>query len=595
MKSKILHPIYRQNPSKIQLWVLYYPLTFLLVGLSLFAQLWLESQYPFLLMYPTVMIASWWGGLKFGLLAACLGTFSSVFIMVQEGPRLELSDLLAVGIFFCLATSVAFAIHLAQKSLEEVQSRLAILVDGSTEFIGILDAHGDFSYLNVKAKNLTGTSIEVGSRLDELLLSESANEGLSPVTIENLENRIQQNSRFFVRNISLGSTSPIGLQLRELPIGQSSDRYRWALIGRDLSTEIETDEKLSAALNISALAVWELNFISKSFKRSENHDRLFGLESHLNLPVGSILKRVKLSDRLKIIKDLRERLRSKDKLFYWDYEVIWEDGKRAWLSSRGSIFYGLRGRPIKLVGGTVDITKEKLAEIELSRAVKIRDEFVSIASHELKTPVTSLLLHLELLKGELELDREQREFLDQATQQAKKLVKLTNSLLDTAKVASGKIDLNMETLKPLPFIKNVVDGFQKMNPDEHYLIDADHFREDANISIDPMRLDQILTNLLSNATKFGNHKPIKVKLSSLDDRLLIEVINQSKGISKDKQRGIFDRFSQLESKRSRGGLGLGLHISKVLTEVQGGQLSVTSTPKKGSSFSLSFKVDSAHS
>lgn len=610
MKSEMIELLAHGSPSRRDLWLIYYPFTVLLVALSLFAHIQLRDIFSysiFLFFYPTVFFACFYGGLKPGLLAVSLGTLSSIYLLWLPHHYFGWAELLGVGIFSVFSMAVAISIHRArklrfelvhslraQKNLEDIQTRLALLVEISTEFIAMIDSHGTITYLNRKAKDLLG--IDAGASLlqiEEIFLCETATDGVAPLKFKEIEQKIQKQGRFFVKNLSSGLTSPVSLQLRRMSVGKDQDAYSWALIGRDLRSEIETDEKLSAALQLTAISVWEYNFVTRSFKRSENHDALYGMDSHLNLPFEPLFRRITLKDRRQMMRDLHQRLKNKEKLFYWDYEVEWDDGRRVWLSSRGSIFYGFKGRPLKLVGGTVDISKEKITEIELSQAIRLRDEFVSIASHELKTPVTSLLLYLDLLKEELDLKPNQKDFLLQVMGQARKLSNLTDSLLDAARVTAGKIELQRKIVNPKDLIDELVKKFQKLNPEQIYKVDDTHYRKGGRISVDTVRWDQITSNLLSNATKFGNKLPVTIKLSSLEDRILVEFIDNGEGIPKEIQKNIFDRFSPKTSranKVSTASLGLGLYISKVLTEVQGGELSVSSTPKKGATFSLSFPI-----
>lgn len=237
----------------------------------------------------------------------------------------------------------------------------------------------------------------------------------------------------------------------------------------------------------------------------------------------------------------------------------------------------------------VDTTQRINDEVSLRKAIKSRDEFLSIASHELKTPLTSLKLQLQLTKKNLGREDLQtahlkvRKSTDVSLKQVERLTVLIEDLLDVSKIEAGKIGFIFEKIDLKSLVEQVIDRLEDqaryvrcevtLNSPPELIINADQFR-----------LDQVLTNLLINAFKYASGKPILVKLSKDEKSVKIFVIDQGMGIDSSKFQIIFNRFERAISHNNISGLGLGLYISKRIVEGHGGTLSVESELGKGATF-----------
>lgn len=223
-------------------------------------------------------------------------------------------------------------------------------------------------------------------------------------------------------------------------------------------------------------------------------------------------------------------------------------------------------------------------------AVKIRDEFLSIASHELRTPLTPLKLQLQSLSRQVKkgniaaIPTEQiMKTVESSDRQVNRLTSLIDDLLDVSRISSGKLSLNREPFDLAGMIDEVVAQFTHhfKETNSQILIEAEN-----NIvaSLDKVRIEQVFINLLTNAAKYAPGKPIHVSLKEIDNKAILSVQDEGQGIADADRKRIFERFERVRDRDNIGGLGLGLYISRQIIEAHGGTIWVESEPGKGAKF-----------
>jgi signal transduction histidine kinase len=249
----------------------------------------------------------------------------------------------------------------------------------------------------------------------------------------------------------------------------------------------------------------------------------------------------------------------------------------------------------------VDITERKDLESELREAVRIRDEFLSIASHELRTPLTSLRLRAERL--ELHLDRDPVEALANgrlerdarsAVKHVRQLVSMVDVLLDVSRLSEGPLTLERERLEIGALVTGVADILSEPAATAGCAVDV-QVKDIAIAYWDRFRIEQVVTNLLSNAMKYGRGKPIEV-LVALDragEKAFITVTDRGPGISLEHQPRVFDRFARFASARVYGGFGLGLWITREIVQAHGGSIAIDSKLGAGASFRVELPLGTA--
>lgn len=227
---------------------------------------------------------------------------------------------------------------------------------------------------------------------------------------------------------------------------------------------------------------------------------------------------------------------------------------------------------------------------ELHSLDQAKSDFLSIASHELRTPLTSIKGSLSLLRGGLagELNEVSTELLGIAEEESDRLIRLINDLLDLAKIEAGKLPLNTEWVFAQELIETTLKGLKGLAQSAHvelvYELDSPHLQ----VSVDQDRIQQVLTNLVSNAIKFsptGDSVIVRAKINE-KDQIVFEVKDHGKGIDPQDQQLIFQKFRQATGPKNPlvKGTGLGLSIARALVEEHEGEIGLKSTPGEGSTF-----------
>src|SRR5689334_6936251 len=227
---------------------------------------------------------------------------------------------------------------------------------------------------------------------------------------------------------------------------------------------------------------------------------------------------------------------------------------------------------------------------ELREAVRARDEFVSIAAHELRNPMTPILLQVHrMLASVRRSDRCRSEVLTpqvEALERAvKEFLRRATALLDVSRVAAGNIRIEVSEVDLSRVARDVVDRLAPAARIAGCAVESD--LESGVVGMwDRLAVEQIAENLLSNALKFGAGRPVRVVLRADSRAARLTVQDQGIGISKEDQRRVFGRFERAVVSREHGGVGLGLWLSNQLAQAMGGAITVESAPDEEASFTV---------
>lgn len=295
---------------------------------------------------------------------------------------------------------------------------------------------------------------------------------------------------------------------------------------------------------------------------------------------------------------LQKLLSGEEDHFQSEVRYLRTDGQTAWWRLSVSLVKDSRTGNYFAFAVVEDITRRKRDEEELKRAketaeidTKTKSEFLANMSHEIRTPIHTITGMTELLL-DTELDEEQQEYGEQVRFSADVLLSLINNILDFSKIEAGKLHLESIDFDLYKIIEEAVDivtlEAHKKELELAIYIDP---RTPHMLQGDPVRLRQILVNLVKNAVKFTARGSILVSVKALkEDRHLTTlkfiIFDTGVGISPEKQEKLFQSFSQVDSSTTRkfGGTGLGLTIARNLTELMGGRIGVESSAGKGASF-----------
>jgi PAS domain S-box-containing protein len=254
----------------------------------------------------------------------------------------------------------------------------------------------------------------------------------------------------------------------------------------------------------------------------------------------------------------------------------------------------IKARPVRDYQGQVILAVNIMQDItEQQRIEEQKDEFISIASHELKTPVTSIKVFAQsLLRSALRREDDPRDIerLRAIDRQIDRLIRLIKNILDVSRLESGDMVLNCQDFNLSNLVSNVVERMQAMVDSHTVVLNS---RPDVMVQADPDRIEQVLNNLISNAFQ---HSPegSRVKLDVLleEGEVKISVTDEGRGIPPDQIEKTFERFYQVEKDKSKGA-GLGLYISRQIMQQHDGRIEVSSRPGEGSTFTVVLPLDKA--
>ncbi|WP_437300387.1 PAS domain-containing sensor histidine kinase [Sorangium sp. So ce426] len=283
---------------------------------------------------------------------------------------------------------------------------------------------------------------------------------------------------------------------------------------------------------------------------------------------------------------------------YHENDWIAKDGRKRRVVWSHAFLYDEDGEVEFIIGTGIDVTETREAEADRTRlyhealdAVRLRDEFLSIASHELSTPLTPLELQVgsvqRALRGDAAPLPPERllDKMDVVARQVERLKRLVDDLLDVSRITAGKVQLRHEQVDVAAAARDTALRFR-----EQLTRAGCELRVKAGQPVagwwDRTRVDQILSNLLSNAIKYGAGKPIDLVVEEGADAARILVRDQGIGIAPEQQARIFGRFERAVSERHYGGFGLGLWIVKQILDAFGGTIRVESAPDRGSTFTV---------
>ncbi|MDP3356571.1 MAG: hybrid sensor histidine kinase/response regulator [Polaromonas sp.] len=235
-------------------------------------------------------------------------------------------------------------------------------------------------------------------------------------------------------------------------------------------------------------------------------------------------------------------------------------------------------------------------EGELRSALRMRDDFMSMAAHELRTPLNTLFLETQLRK--IQLAKGQAHIFDtdylqamvvKDQRQIQSMVRLIDDMLDASRVRSNRLSIRPTQVELTALLARVVDNLSHQADDAATPITLQAHAPVTGLW-DEFRIEQVVINLLTNALRYGRGKPVDISVHLLPGNVRIDVRDQGMGIPKAAQQRIFEQFERVTGNDGTGGLGLGLYITRQLVEAHGGLICVQSVPGEGSVFQVTLPL-----
>ncbi|MBZ4394256.1 ATP-binding protein [Myxococcus sp. XM-1-1-1] len=484
----------------------------------------------------------------------------------------------------------------ADEAALSAEARLCVLREMMSEAFLCLDAQGRIREVNGRAAALLGVPAQelqgqepwtaepalAGTVLHERLMAAlSTREGGR--FLAELPSRVwlDVNVRVVGEETWVLAADITRRQRAESEVARTEERFR------------QLGERFQVALDSAQMAVWETNVATGQVFRSEGHDRLYGYPHPLaEWTHERFIESLHPDDRPAVQTQLNDIAAGKTDSYVSTFRTHWPDGSWHWLTSRARVLRDATGKVMVVRGALLDITALKETEFALQEAVRTRDDFLSLASHELRTPLTSLRLQAQLLRRLAEGQPQEtlgspkvQGKLDTTERQLRRLGALVDNLLDVSRIRTGKLDFHFADGDLAAVVADLVARFGDEARHTGVPLSA---KVDGPMEgrFDRLRLEQVVSNLLSNALRYGAGNPVSLSLTRHGDKAKLTVCDSGPGVPvKDRER-IFERFTQGDNARRQGGMGLGLYIVRQIVEAHGGHIHVEDTPGGGATFAV---------
>jgi PAS domain S-box-containing protein len=372
----------------------------------------------------------------------------------------------------------------------------------------------------------------------------------------------------------------------------------------------DSENRFRMAIESAQLGTWDWNLITNQLIWDEGCKAMFGLPPEAESSIEVFFAGLHPNDRQRLEQVVQWTLNPASSGKYdVEYRTIGiEDGVERWIAARGQAYFDADGNPQRFVGTVLNITEQKrieaereqllvreqAARAEADRANRIKDEFLAVLSHELRSPLNPILGWIRLLQnGKLDLPR-QTEALKTIERNAKLQSQLIEDLLDISRIMQGKLTLTAAPISLTFVISAAIETVRLAAEAKNIQILLDLSTTVSPVFGDATRLQQVVWNLLTNAVKFTPRGgQVTVELRQLDGLAQIRVSDTGKGIDPQFLPYVFEYFRQADSTTTRkfGGLGLGLAIVRQIVEMHGGTVKVASSGEdQGAIFTVQLPV-----
>ncbi|MFL5305863.1 MAG: PAS domain S-box protein [Polyangia bacterium] len=485
------------------------------------------------------------------------------------------------------------------KRAQEREATLAAVVESSSDAIVSRDLDGRITSWNAAAEALfwyPATDV-LGRPFIELvppeareqhqLLDQQVREGRSVSAVESTMSRRDRQPLLISMTVSPIKDRRGGLRGVSVILRDISEKRRIAIERARLAAIVES--------SADAIISKDLNGIITSW--NPGAERLFGYTAEEM--VGTPIYRIVPTDHPEDVPRILGAVARGEKVKHYDTVRVAKDGRRiqVWLSVSP-----IRDESGQVVGASKiarDITERIAAEDALKRGLELRDEFISFASHELKTPLTSMKIQVDRMKRGLARDeasvfsRERVvQIVDQSERQIARLQHLVEDMLDVSRISTRGVALAREEVDLGNLVSETVELLSSLaaSSDARIVVDVQRGGPGLVGSWDRGRLEQVVTNLLTNALRYGGSLPVQVKVRSDGDCATLEVQDCGVGIAQRDQERIFERFERVSAEAASGGFGIGLYIVKQIVLAHGGTVKVHSHPGEGATFVVALPV-----
>jgi PAS domain S-box-containing protein len=590
---------------------------------------------PYLLFLPLI-----WAALRFRIRGASTGMLLVAIAAVWgtstghgQFAREDAEDsLLAANAFLAITALATLGLSAvvaererSLKLLDKSESVLRSILDGTNDAVYVKDQSGHYVIMNAPGARLFGLpASSITGKEDLALFSPEEARALIAVDREVMETgdpqesdehltiagqpRIYHTTKAPYRDREGNLLGVIGIS-RDITARRRAERELLELHERRrVEKELrDLDERGRLAVEAAHLGTWFWDLKSGELVCSTPCKILHGIPADEDMPYPRFLAAVHPDDRVVVDARLKRAI-AEHTSYREEHRAVWPDGSVHWVAVSGSVFYDESGEPERMLGVSMDITaqkradqehaelllRERSARAEAQAAASAKDEFLAVLSHELRTPLQSMLGWTQMLRAKRVDERTAEKGLETIERNVKTQAQLIEDLLDISRIVAGTIRLDRHQIKLRPVLDAALASAASAAALKSIQIDATLDPLVGEVLGDRDRLEQVFSNLIGNAIKFTPHGGrVTVRLEPEGEAAKITVVDSGRGISPEFLPHVFERFRQAESttRRSHGGLGIGLSIVRHLVELHGGTVTASSAGEnQGATFVVTLPI-----
>lgn len=493
------------------------------------------------------------------------------------------------------------------------------ILESVTDAVFLLDRAFRFAYLNSTAQRLLGRADLVGKDIWEEF----------PAARGTKFQEAYERAMFEGTRVDFHEHYPAPLdrwyEVRAFPAAEGV-----AVYFHDVTERLQAEEALSrsrAQLELvvrgADVGVWYCPLPFADLIWDDKVKEHFHLPPDAHVTIERFYERLHPEDRERTRAEIARSVEER-RPYDIEYRTVSTDGEHVkWIRAMGRAFYGEDGGPRRFDGITLDVSRQKVAELrerteqerfarerervldaeraaraEAERQSRMKDDFLATLSHELRTPLNAILGWSQLLRAGDRAQADLSRGLEVIERNARAQALIVDDLLDMSRMLSGKVRLELQRVRLRPLLQAALENAQPTADARAVTLHPLDGDADPAVLGDPDRLQQVLWNLLSNALKFtprGGH--VEISLARVGSDAEVKVVDDGEGIAAEFLPHVFERFRQADPGMSRrhGGLGLGLSIVKQVVELHGGWVSAESRgPGLGSTFTMRLPLATEH-
>ncbi|WP_412465960.1 ATP-binding protein [Pedobacter sp. KLB.chiD] len=365
----------------------------------------------------------------------------------------------------------------------------------------------------------------------------------------------------------------------------------------DITEHVTSKEKLQKAYEqirlskeAAQLGTFDMNMVTGHLQWDDRCRLLFGISHSNEIEFERDFLRNLHPDDLERINAVLAHVFDKQAsngIYDVEYRTIgFEDKRLRWIRAKGQVYFDTNDKPLRFIGSVLDITEQKEDE-------QRKNDFIGMASHELKTPLTSINGYLQLLHYHAHLNSEDRMLatIEKSLNQVKRMTRMIDGFLNVSRLESGKIAIDKQLFEITDLLKEVCEETTTLTTG--YEVNL-HLDGEVTVYADRSKLNQVLQNLIGNAIKYSDlGSKVDIQYTVDRDQIIISVIDQGIGIKPEHQQKLFDRYYRVENDSTIAGFGIGLYLCAEIVTRHQGKIWVESEFGKGSTFSFSIPLGAA--